>query len=257
MLRPYSHNMEILGIDIGGSGIKGALVDVESGELTTERFRLDTPETRTPEDVLPVVVEVINHFNYQGPIGVGFPAVVVDGKPVTPFTAHHIEEWVGFSVDKELEKRVDNCNVTLVNDADAAGLAEMAHGAGVGQNGVVLMLTLGTGIGSGLFINGTLVPNTELGKIYLQGREKVSEQYFSDAARERQGMKRAEWGKALNDYLLYLEWLFTPQLFIIGGGASKKFKKFGNPFTTNAPVVPAKLRNEAGIVGAAMAATYA
>ncbi len=246
-------NMEILGIDIGGSGIKGALVDVKSGELTTERFRLETPKTRTPEDVLPVVEEVINHFDYRGAIGVGFPAVVVDGKPVTPFTAHHIEEWVGFSVDKAIEKLVAGCTVTLVNDADAAGIAEMSHGAGVGQKGVVLMITLGTGIGSGMFVNGKLVPNTELGKIYLQGFEEVSEQHFSDAARERRGLKRADWGKELNDYLLYLEWLFTPQLFIIGGGASKKFNRFGDAFTTNAPVVPAKLRNEAGIVGAAMA----
>ncbi len=248
-------NMDILGIDIGGSGIKGALVNVESGELTTERFRLDTPKSRTPDDVLPVVAEVINHFNYRGAIGVGFPAVVVDGKPVTPFTAHHIEEWVGFAVDKEIEKLVDGCSVTVVNDADAAGIAEMSHGAGVGQKGIVLTITLGTGIGSGMFNNGKLVPNTELGKIYLQGFEEVSEQYLSDAARERRGLKRKAWGKELNDYLLYLEWLFTPQLFIIGGGASKKFKKFGDPFTTNAPVVPAKLRNEAGIVGAAMAAT--
>lgn len=246
--------MEILGIDIGGSGIKGALVDVEKGELTTERFRLDTPKTRTPEDVLPIVTDVINYFNYQGPIGVGFPAVVVDGKPVTPFTAHHIQEWVGYSVDKALEKLVVGCEVTVINDADAAGLAEMTHGAGVGQKGVTLLLTLGTGIGSGLFINGKLVPNTEFGKIYLKGREKVSEQYFSDEARKRRGLNRAEWGEQLNDYLLYLEWLFTPQLFIIGGGASKKFDKFGDPFTTNAPVVPAQMRNEAGIIGAAMAA---
>ena len=245
--------MKVLGVDIGGSGIKGALVDVEKGEMVSERFRIDTPSSRMPEDVLPVVRDVVAHFDYDGPIGVGFPAVVVDGRPLTPFTAHEIEEWVGYGVSAEIA-RLTGCPTTLINDADAAGIAENAFGAGRDASGTVILLTLGTGIGSAVFVDNKLVPNTEFGKIYLQDRKKVSEQYISAAARERREMGWDEWAEEFDEYLRYLEWLFTPSLFILGGGVSKKHDKYVPLLTTRAPVVPAELRNHAGIIGAAMAA---
>lgn len=244
--------MAILGIDIGGSGIKGALVDVEKGELLTERFRIETPSSLMPEDVLPVVKDVVSHFDYSGPIGVGYPAVVVDGKPLTPFTAHHIEEWVGYDVAGTIAE-LTGCPTTVVNDADAAGIAENAFGAGRDASGSVILLTLGTGVGSALFVDNKLVPNTEFGKLYLQDRKKVSEQYVSSAARERRELSWEEWAKDFDEYLRHLEWLFTPQLFIIGGGASKKHEKYVPHLTVRAQVVPAELRNHAGIIGAAMA----
>lgn len=248
--------MEILGIDIGGTGIKGALVDVEQGKLVTERFRLSTPASLMPEDVLPVVGEIVAHFDYQGPIGVGFPAVVVDGKPLTPFTAYHIEEWVGYDVASAIAELTGN-PTRVINDADAAGIAENAFGAGLNASGTVILLTIGTGIGSAVFVDNKLVPNTEFGKVYLQDRKKVSEQYVSGLAREKRELSWDEWGPEFNQFLQHLEWLFTPQLFILGGGASKKFEKYDEHLTVNAKVVPAQLRNHAGIIGAAMAAPVA
>ncbi len=245
--------MAILGVDIGGSGIKGALVDVENGKLLTDRFRVETPQSLMPDDVLPVIRQIVDHFEYSGPIGVGFPAVVVNGTPRTPFTAHHIEEWVGYDVAGKISS-VTGCPTNVINDADAAGIAENAFGAGKDAKGTVILLTLGTGIGSAVFVDNKLLPNTEFGKIYLQDRKKVSEQYFSNAARERRELNWEEWAKEFNEYLHYLEWLFTPQLFIIGGGASKKHQKYVPHLTVNAAVVPAELRNHAGIIGAAMAA---
>ena len=244
--------MAILGIDIGGSGIKGALVDVEKGALIGERFRVDTPQTLLPQDVLPAVKEVVDHFSYRGPIGVGFPAVVVDGKPVTAFTAHRIKAWIGYDVSGEIT-RMTGCPTTVINDADAAGIAENAFGAGKDQTGTVILLTLGTGVGSALFTNHILIPNTEFGKIYLRDRNLIAERFVASAAKERLGLKWRAWARGIDEYLHQLEALFTPQLFIIGGGISKKHEKFVPHLTTRTPVVPAKLRNHAGIIGAAMA----
>ena len=243
--------MKLLGIDIGGSGIKGAIIDSEKGELITERFRLPTPQSHKIADVLPVVAEVINHFDYDGPVGVGFPAVVIDGHAITDFV--RVAEWKGYAVAHELTRRTGK-QISMVNDADAAGIAEFRFGAGRESSGVALLLTIGTGIGSALFIDGKLVPNTELGKIYLEDRKKVIELYLSDASRDRRNLKWKEWAKEFDEYLHYLEWLFSPKIFVIGGGASKKHHKFVPHLTTRAPVVPAELRNHAGIIGAAMAA---
>lgn len=243
--------MKLLGIDIGGSGIKGAVIDSEKGNLITDRYRLKTPESHKIADVLPVVADVINHFNYDGPVGVGFPAVVIDGHTITDFV--RVDEWKGYAVADDLERRTGK-KISMVNDADAAGIAEFAFGAGQKSKGVALLLTIGTGIGSALFVNGKLVPNTELGKLYLKDRKKVIELYISDAFRERRGLKWKEWAAEFDEYLHYLEWLFSPTVFIIGGGASKKHDKYVPLLTTRAPVIPAKLRNHAGIIGAAMAA---
>ncbi|MGB1250498.1 MAG: polyphosphate--glucose phosphotransferase [Candidatus Promineifilaceae bacterium] len=243
--------MKLLGIDIGGSGIKGALIDSEKGELISERFRLPTPDTHEIEDVMPVVADVINHFDYDGPVGVGFPAVVIDGKAVTDFV--RVYEWEGFDIADDIQKRTGK-TASIVNDADAAGIAEFRFGAGRDVQGTALLLTIGTGIGSALFVDGKLVPNTELGKIYLEDRKKVIELYLSDASRDRRDLKWKEWAKEFDEYLHYLEWLFSPNIFIIGGGASKKHAKYVPHLSTRAPVVPAELRNHAGIIGAAMAA---
>ena len=242
---------EILGIDIGGTGIKAALVDPLSGEQKCDTYRIPTPSSLLPQDVLPVVTQMVTYFNYGGPVGVGFPAVVVDGVPRTPFTAHERQEWLGYPVRQSLEE-MTGLPFTVINDADAAGIAEMRFGEGREQKGTVILLTLGTGVGSAVFVDGRLVPNTELGKLYLKNRPFVSEYYCSEAARIREGLKWQAWAEELNLYLAHIEWLFSPQLFILGGGASKKHHKFIPHLTLKTKVVPAGLRNEAGIIGAAM-----
>ncbi len=241
----------VLGVDIGGSGIKGALVDVEKGKMLTERFRLETPIPRTTASVLPVVQQVVDHFDYAGPVGVGFPTVVINGRVKTDFVRD--ESWIGFELAQQLTDLLDR-SVTVINDADAAGIAENKFGAGRDSSGTVLLLTLGTGIGSALFVDSKLVPNTEFGKIYLQNRKKVIERYISDAARDERGISWKKWAAELSDYFKYLDWLFSPGLLILGGGVSKRHDKFLPLLETACPVVPAELRNHAGIIGAAMAA---
>lgn len=243
----------ILGVDVGGSGIKGALVDTEKGVLVSERVRIPTPESLMPEDVLPVIVELIEQFpDYEGPVGMGYPAVVQKGVPRTPFTAHQIRAWVGFPVAQrvgELTGRV----VTMLNDADAAGIAEMRFGAGRGQEGVVIVYTLGTGLGSALFTDGHLVPNCELGALYLQEHNKFAEWYMAASAKEREGLKWKAYAGRLDAYFHHVQRVFSPNLVILGGGISKKHEKFIPRLTVDYGVVPATLRNQAGIVGAAMA----
>lgn len=241
-----------LGIDIGGSGIKGALVDVEKGELASERVRIPTPESRLPEDVLPVVNQIVEQFEYTGPVGVGFPAVVVDGVPLSPFTAIGIEEWVGYPVGDKLSKMI-GAPVTMVNDADAAGIAEAKFGAGKGKMGVVILVTLGTGVGSAIFSDGQLVYNTELGKLYLRDEKKYAEIKAAERAREEEDLNWEEYAERLQDFLSHVETLFTPKLIIIGGGVSKKSHKYVPLLNLRAPVVPAQMRNQAGIIGAALA----
>lgn len=245
--------MAILGVDIGGSGIKGALVDTEKGELITERFRIPTPESLMPEDVMPVIIELINQFpDYDGPVGMGYPAVVQKGVPRTPFTAHQIMEWVGYPVADKVSGMIGR-PVTMLNDADAAGIAEMRFGAGRGQDGVVIVYTLGTGLGSAMFTNGHLVPNCEFSALYLQGHDQFAEWYMAASAKEREGLKWKAYAARLDEYLHHVERVFSPSLVIIGGGISKKHEKFLPRLTVGYPVVPAVLRNQAGIVGAAMA----
>jgi len=241
---------QALGIDIGGSGIKGALVDVERGELITERRRISTPHPSTPERVAEVVAELVRHFDHRGPLGCTFPAVVRRG--VTLSAANVDKSWVGVNAAALFEE-ASGQRVLLLNDADAAGMAEMTFGAGRGEEGVVLMLTFGTGIGSALFFAGRLLPNTELGHLQLKGDD--AEEWASDRARKEDDLGWKKWGKRVGRYLEHLELLFTPDLFIIGGGVSKRSDKFFGYLDTQAPVVPAQLLNEAGIVGAAYAAS--
>lgn len=242
--------MELLGIDIGGTGIKGAPVDVETGILTADRVRLLTPQPAEPKAVAEVVAEVVGRFSACGPVGATFPAVIRAGRAET--AANVDPSWIGEDVAARLGDAAGRPFVVL-NDADAAGLAEMRFGAGRGRQGVVVMVTLGTGIGTAVFVDGQLVPNTELGHLELGGRE--AEKWAADSVRERKGLSWQKWGKRVDEYLRHLEMLLSPDLFVLGGGASKRSAKFFPSLGTRAEVVPAQLLNEAGIVGAAVAAS--
>lgn len=243
--------MEVLGIDIGGSGIKGAPVDIEKGILLAERHRIPTPQPATPEAVAHTVKELVEHFNWKGEIGCGFPSVVRHG---IIRTASNIDDsWIGVHAG-ELFSKVTNCPTLLVNDADAAGMAEMSFGSARNRKGTVIMVTVGTGIGTAIFTRGQLLPNTEFGHIILKG--KVAEKIASDAARKRDDLNWKEWGSRFNKYLARMEFLFSPDLFIIGGGASKKFEKYIKYINVEAEIVSAELKNEAGIIGAALCTKY-
>lgn len=241
--------MQILGIDIGGSGIKGAPVETDTGILLVERYRLPTPVAAKPNPVAFVVKEVANQFNWHAQIGCGFPAVIRDGVAESAANIH--PKWIGTNV-AQLFSVATQCPVYVVNDADAAGLAEVTFGAGRGVNGVVLMITIGTGLGSALFIDGRLVPNTELGHIEVECDD--AESMASDEARKQQDLSWKKWAKRFDKYLNTLEHLFSPQLMILGGGAIKKQDQFIPLLTVHTKVVPAVLGNDAGIVGAALAA---
>ena len=244
--------MQVLGIDIGGSGIKGALVDLDNGELASERIRIKTPSTFEIGAVTETIATLVSEFNYKGAVGVGFPAAVADGIVLTAPTAHHVSGWALQSVNDRFSEAT-GCNVKVVNDADAAGLAEMRFGAGRGVDGVVITITLGTGVGAGLFMDGKLVPNLELGKLFLESHEEVVEQYMAGRIKKEHGLKWYEYGERLNEFCLHIEHLFSPQLIIIGGGVSKKHKKFlSEDQLQRTRIVPAKLRNQAGITGAAV-----
>jgi polyphosphate glucokinase len=246
--------VEFLGIDIGGSGIKGAPVDVGKGELLAKRHRIPTPQPSTPDAVGDTVAKIANHFGWRGPIGCTFPAVIKKG---VAYSAANVDDsWIGTNGRKMFQKKT-GCPVLLINDADAAGLAEMEFGAGRDRSGVVLMLTFGTGIGSAIFVTRTLVPNTELGHIQIRCDSRgvvEAEDYASDRARKDDKLEWGEWAARVDQYLGELETLFSPDLFIVGGGVSKKHHKFLPSLRTVAEVVPAQLLNEAGIVGAALAA---
>jgi polyphosphate glucokinase len=242
--------MEILGIDIGGSGIKGAPVDVSSGALTAERFRIPTPEPSTPEAVGEVVAEIVRHFDWKKPVGCTFPAIVQHG--VTHSAANVNQGWMHFDAEPFLQQKT-GCALRLVNDADAAGLAEGAFGAAKAVPGVVLVLTFGTGIGSALLMDGKLVPNFELGHLEIRGKD--AEKRASDLVRAQKDLSWSKWAKRVNEFLARLELYFSPDLFVIGGGVSKNYAKFGGYLQAErARIEPAQLLNEAGIVGAAMAA---
>jgi polyphosphate glucokinase len=241
--------MRILGIDVGGSGIKGAPVDTKTGQLIAERVRIKTPEKAEPQPVGEVVAQIAKSFEWKGQIGIGFPAPIKGG--VAMMAANISEKWVGTNAD-ELFTKITGCDCTMINDADAAGLAEMSFGAGRGQVGTVIMVTLGTGIGSAIFYRGKLLPNTEFGHIEIEGYE--AEARASDAARQHDDLSWKKYAKRLNRYLTTMEKLFWPDLFIVGGGISKEHEKFLPLLTIDVPVVPAQLLNEAGIIGAALAA---
>jgi len=240
--------MQALGIDIGGSGIKAAPVNLATGALVRDRYRIPTPQPSTPRAVVEVVKKLTTHFQWSGRVGITFPGVVRHGVLLSAANMH--KGWIGVDAPKAF-RRATKGSVTVLNDADAAGLAEMTLGAGKRARGVVLVLTFGTGIGSALFVDGRLVPNTELGHVELRGRD--AELRASERAREDGNLSWVRWAQRVDEFLHHLEMLFSPDLFIIGGGASKKADKFLPLLTVNAKVVPARLRNEAGIVGAALA----
>lgn len=240
--------MQVLGIDIGGSGIKGAPVDVENGVLLAERYRIPTPDAASPEPVAETVAQIARHFDWKGPIGCGFPAVVQQGITRTAANVHR--EWINTNA-AALFSEATGCPVKVFNDADVAGLAEMAFGAGKGRMGVVLVVTIGTGLGTSLFTDGVLLPNTELGHIEIDGKD--AELFASDAARKREDMSWKRWGKYFDVYLNKLHGLLWPDLIILGGGASKKYEKFREFLTVSAEIVTAETLNEAGIIGAALA----
>lgn len=243
--------MPVMGIDIGGTGIKGAPVDTDAGRLTRERVRLLTPEPSEPQAVIGVVRDVLAEFaDTEGPVGITFPGVVRDG--IVRTAANVDKSWIDLDADALFSATLGR-PVTMVNDADAAGVAEMRFGAGAGQRGTVLMLTFGTGIGSALFVDGRLVPNTELGHLELDGHE--AERRASAVARETHELSWEKWAARVQDYLRHVEMLFSPSLIIIGGGISKKPEKFLPLIKIRADLVPAKLHNDAGIVGAAMLVT--
>jgi polyphosphate glucokinase len=240
--------MKALGIDVGGSGIKGALVDTERGWLLSDRHRIATPSPAAPDAVGKVVADLVAHFGHEGAVGCALPAVVKGG---TTWSAANIDPaFIGLDTKRLFESRSSR-GVRLVNDADAAGLAEMRFGAGLGHPGVVMVLTLGTGIGSALFVDGRLVPNTELGHLEIRGKE--AERRASDRTRQNKSLSWKKWSKRLTEYLRVLERLFSPDLFILGGGVSKKHEQFVPRLQVKTETVPAALRNEAGIIGAALA----
>ncbi|MDX2481306.1 MAG: ROK family protein [Desulfuromusa sp.] len=238
--------MNVLGIDIGGSGIKGAIVDVETGQLCSERLRVETPQPATPQAVIDSTCQLIKTFNWDGLIGCGFPAVIQKGLVKT--AANIDESWLDIDVQDILQKATE-CSCAVINDADAAGLAEMQFGEGRGRSGTVLILTLGTGIGSALFYQGQLVPNLELGYLPMEGAP--AEHYTSAAVRKNEKLSWLVWSKRLNKFLNHVERLFSPELIIVGGGVSRKHEKFFPHIETQAELVPARWLNQAGIIGAA------
>jgi len=242
------------GIDIGGSGIKGAPVDLRTGELTAERLRIPTPATSTPLAVADIVAKLVGSFELpkKAPLGVAFPAPMDHG--VVRFIANLDKSWTGVNLPALL-RDVTGRHVTAVNDADAAGIGEQRYGAAKGRKGVVLVCTLGTGIGSALIVDGVLVPNTELGHLEIDG--VGAESRAADSAREREGLSFEAWAERLQRYFETVEMLLSPDVIVIGGGVSKKHTEFLPLLNLRAKVVPAKLRNAAGIVGAATAAAVA
>ena len=239
----------ILGIDIGGSGIKGAPVDIKTGKLVELRHRIPTPLPATPESVAIVIKHLVDHFSWAGPVGCGFPAVVQNG--IVKTAANIDKSWIGFNA-QELFTKTTGLPTLVINDADSAGMAEVKYGAGKKFKGTILLVTVGTGIGSVVFTGGKLLANTEFGHIILNGQD--AELYASDTVRKNEDMDWATWAKRFNEYLLEMERLLWPELIIIGGGVSKKINKFAEYLSVKAKVVPAKLQNEAGLIGAALAA---
>jgi polyphosphate glucokinase len=241
--------VKVLGIDIGGTGIKGAVVDTNKGVFKTDRLRILTPRPATPEAVSAVVDQITAHFEWDGPLGCTFPGVVTHG--VIRTAANLGDDWIGLEASAQLGGDLD---VTVMNDADAAGLAEASFGGGDAHKGVVVLLTLGTGIGSALMYHGKLVPNTELGHLPLHGGD--AEKYAAESVRERDGLSWQEWAGRVSEYLQVVEDLLWPDLFILGGGVSKEPDPWLPQVQCRTPVTTARLKNKAGIIGAALQARH-
>lgn len=241
---------KVLGIDVGATGIKGAIVDTGSGKMITERIKMATPKGGKPKDMIKIVHDLINHHDWTGkPVGIGFPSVILND---IVMTASNIDSsWIGKDIVRLLKKETKT-EAVVINDADAAGMAEMKFGHGKDQNGTVILLTLGTGIGSAVYIDGVLLPNTELGHLKFKG--DVAEKLVSNSARTRRELDWKAYGKQLGDFLDYVNFLFSPNLILLGGGISKKFDNYGGYFPEHLKVKPASKQNNAGIIGAAMSA---
>lgn len=240
--------MDILGIDIGGSGIKAAIVDTEKGVLKSDRIRIDTPKPSKRRDVAKVIDVLIQKFNWKGVVGISFPTVIKNGKALQHGNLH--KSWKNTQIDDFLNARIGG-EFYILNDADSAALAVMKHGDGKGKEGLVITITLGTGIGSGVFFNGNLLPNFELGRLY-GNRGDIMELFAADSARKRNQMSFKEWSKGLNFFLTHIENSFSPDLIIIGGGVSKKIDQFEKYLSIKTPFFATALKNDAGIIGAAM-----
>ena len=241
---------QVLGVDVGATGIKGGLVDVKKGVMLTERYRLDTPRPATPLAMARTFEDLIARIDYQGPIGVGFPAVV--NRNVAGSAANIDESWIGTNIAKVFGERVD-LPVFALNDADAAGLATMRFGVGrkYRKHGVVLMITVGTGLGAALFLDGELVPNMELGQLYLRDMDVIAEKFINNRMRKDNNMPFPQFGRMLGQYIAHVDVLFNPDLIVIGGGAAKYFAEYKGYLKAKAEILPAELENTAGTVGAA------
>jgi len=244
--------MEVLGIDVGGSGMKGGIVNTETGEMISERHRIPTPESRKPEEMAEVIAEIVKHFDYKGKVGCGFPTVIKKGVCKSPGNLD--ESWLGVNVEELFEEKT-GLDFTVVNDADIAGYASMEYGVGKGVEGLVVMITIGTGLGSGAFYDGKLIPNFELGQIPYKKYKKI-ELWAAASAKEREGLSYKKWGKRFNKFLKYVDLIVSPDLILLGGGTSKDFNEFKKYITIDTPVIPAELENHAGIIGAAAAAVH-
>lgn len=238
----------VLGVDVGASGIKGAVIDIRTGEMLTERQRFPTPDPSTPKAMAQTFSELVQFFSWKGLIGVGFPTIVKNGVALT--AANIDDSWIQTSIENTFAE-VSGCVVKVLNDADAAGMAEVRFGLGKGVDGTVILITIGSGLGSALFTDGKIVPNTEFGHLYLKGHDIVAEQYASNNAKDRDNLNWQEWAKRFDEYLNHLDFLFSPNLFLLGGGTSKYFDEYASFFTLKTPVKPAQLLNSAGMVGAA------
>lgn len=242
----------ILGIDVGGSGVKGAPVDMAAGDFAAPRHRIPTPTPSTPENVADVIAQIVDHFAAEigdAPIGLTIPAPVQHGR--VAFIANLDQAWAGLDAETFFRDRLQR-HVTLVNDADAAGLAEVHYGAAAGHPGLVILTTLGTGIGSAMIYRGVLIPNSELGHLEIDGHD--AEKRAAASIKDKEGISYEKWAKRLQRYYSHVEMLFSPDLFVVGGGVSKDSDKFLPLLDLRTPIVPARMRNRAGIIGAALAA---
>ncbi|MEM9886754.1 MAG: ROK family protein [Bacteroidota bacterium] len=243
--------MKLLGIDVGGSGIKSGIVDTKKGKLVSERYRIPTPQPSKPEKVAKVVKEIVAHFNWKKEVGCAVP-VVVNRKGISKTRGNIHKNWKGCDITTLLSK---TCKLPfkLLNDADAAGTTEMTFGAGKGKKGLVMTITIGTGLGSGVFYDGILIPNFELGRIFHTNGKPI-EFYAASSAKDRENLSMKKWSKRFDFFLHHIDRIASPDLFIIGGGISKKFDEFKDHLSVKVPVVVAETKNNAGIIGAAMAA---
>lgn len=239
--------MDVLGIDIGGSGIKGALVDLNTGELTSERYRIPTPRGREPEAMAEAVKQIVDHFNYNGKVGCGIPTIVKNG--ICKEHGNLSKKWLGINAEELLNKHT-GLDFHIINDADAAASAIMHYGVGKGKQGLVITITVGTGLGSGAYYNGQLIPNFELGQIPYKEYSKI-ELYAASSAKEREELSYKKWARRFNKFLKYVNLIVSPDLIIIGGGISKRWDKFEEYLDCDTEIIPAGLQNHAGIIGAA------